>query len=120
MASRRTRVGSIVIDVKDFTRMMTFWKEALGYAVGNLPDPTDPFVILRDPEGKGPNVSIDEMEPERNRLHLDLYTEDPEGEVERLIRLGAKPYRPRDPGEDFTVLEDPDGNLFCVVDARGG
>jgi hypothetical protein len=53
-------------------------------------------------------------------LHLDLYTDDPEGEVERLLHLGATVYRPRESGEDFVVLADPEGNLFCVVDTRGG
>jgi len=112
------RVGSVVIDVKDFAKMTAFWREALGYRQVRPPEPDDPFVILKDPEGKGPNVSIDGMEPYRNRIHLDLYTDDPEGEVERLRRLGAAVFRPREPGEDFTVLEDPEGNLFCVVDTR--
>ena len=119
MAESTVRVGSIVIDVNDFARMMAFWQEALGYAARSPPDQDDPFVILRDPAGKGPNVSIDGMPPERGRLHLDLYTEDQEGEVERLLRLGATRYRPREPGEDFVVLADPEGNLFCVVDAKG-
>jgi len=37
-------------------------------------------------------------------------------EVDRLIKIGATryPWRYR-PGSDFVVLEDPDGNLFCVV-----
>jgi catechol 2,3-dioxygenase-like lactoylglutathione lyase family enzyme len=112
------RVGSVVIDVKDFPKMAAFWQEALGYRQVRPPVPDDPFLILRDPAGKGPNVSIDGMEPYRNRIHLDLYTDDPEGEVERLLRLGAAVFRPREPGEDFTVLEDPEGNLFCVVDTR--
>ena len=119
MTKDAVRIGSIVMDVKDFPRMMAFWQEALGYRQGRPPDPEDPFVILKDPTGKGPNVSIDGMEPYRNRLHLDLYTEDPEGEVERLLRLGAAVFRIREPDEDFTVLEDPEGNLFCVVDAGG-
>jgi glyoxalase superfamily protein len=36
--------------------------------------------------------------------------------VERLIGLGATRY-PREyrPDDDFVVLEDPDGNRFCVV-----
>jgi predicted enzyme related to lactoylglutathione lyase len=114
------RIGSIVIDVKDFHRMMAFWQEALGYLQGRPPTPDDPFVVLKDPSGEGPNVSIDGMEPYRNRLHLDLYTEDPEGEIERLLRLGATVFRPREPEEDFVVLADPEGNLFCVVDTRGG
>lgn len=112
------RVGSIVIDVDDFPRMMAFWREALGYAPARPPAPDDPFVILKDPAGRGPNVSIDGMPPERNRLHLDLYTDDQAGEVERLLRLGAKQYRPHEEGEDFIVLEDPEGNLFCVVDTK--
>jgi predicted enzyme related to lactoylglutathione lyase len=119
MAKNTVRVGSIVIDVDDFDNMMTFWREALGYRAGRLVDPEDPFMILKDPAGRGPNVSIDGMKPERGRIHMDLYTDDQEGEVRRLIRLGAKQYRPRDPGEDFIVLEDPEGNLFCVVDTKG-
>jgi len=119
MEGGRVRIGSIVIDVNHFAQMMAFWQEALGYAPGRPPTPGDPFVILKDPSGEGPNVSIDGMEPYRNRLHLDLYTEDPEGEVERLLHLGATLFRPHEPGEDFTVLADPEGNLFCVVDTRG-
>lgn len=120
MEKEKVRIGSIVIDVKDFPRMMAFWQDALGYLPGRPPTPDDPFVILKDPAGKGPNVSIDGMEPYRNRLHLDLYTDDPDREVERLLRLGAAVFRAREPDEDFVVLADPEGNLFCVVDTRDG
>lgn len=119
MEEDTVRIGSIVINCNDFARMMEFWQEALRYAPRELPTPGDSFVILRDPEGKRPNISIDQGEPERGRLHLDLYTEDQEGEVERLLSLGATRYRPREPGEDFVVLADPEGNLFCVVDTKG-
>jgi predicted enzyme related to lactoylglutathione lyase len=118
MEKGTVRVGSIVIDVDDFDRMMAFWQAALRYVPGRSVDPKDPFVILKDPGGRGPNVSIDAMPPERGRLHLDLYTDDQEREVERLLRLGATRYRPREPGEDFVVLVDPEGNLFCVVDTK--
>jgi predicted enzyme related to lactoylglutathione lyase len=60
------------------------------------------------------------MEPYRNRIHLDLYTEDPDGMVKKLLGLGATVFRPREEGEDFTVLADPEGNLFCVVDTKRG
>jgi len=118
MGASQVRVGSVVIDVRDFGRMMAFWQEALGYVPRRAPAPGDDFMVLKDPAGKGPNVSIDRMEPLRGRIHLDLSTEDPEGEVERLLRLGATVYSAREPGEDFTVLADPEGNLFCVIDAR--
>jgi hypothetical protein len=49
-------------------------------------------------------------------VHLDLYTEDQQSEVERLPEIGATRYpRNYSPDEDFIVLEDPDGNRFCVV-----
>lgn len=112
------QVGSIVIDCEDFSRMTAFWQGALGYVPRRPTAAGDDFTVLKDPAGKGPNVSIDRMEPLRGRIHLDLYTEDPDGEVERLLRLGATRYHEREPGEDFVVLADPEGNLFCVVDTR--
>ena len=52
----------------------------------------------------------------RSRFHLDLYTSSRDTEVERLLTIGAKRYLWRyRPNSDFVVLEDPDGNLFCVV-----
>jgi catechol 2,3-dioxygenase-like lactoylglutathione lyase family enzyme len=118
---RPLRIGSIVFNCADFTRERAFWQSALGYEPRPGSEPGDPphrFQVLRDPAKAGPNVSIDEGEPERAPLHLDLYSEEPEADVERLLRLGATLYRAREPGQDFTVLADPEGNLFCVVDAR--
>jgi hypothetical protein len=37
--------------------------------------------------------------------------------VERLLGIGATRHpRTPEPGEDFIVLADPEGNLFCVID----
>lgn len=120
MAKPSTWVGSIVIDCDDFPRMMEFWKEALHY-VAKYP-PGKGWVILKDPDGKGPNVSINlssEGPLREYRLHLDLYSNQPKKEVQRLLRLGAKLKRRPRKGEDFTTLADPDGNLFDVVNAEG-
>jgi predicted enzyme related to lactoylglutathione lyase len=122
MGAEAIKVGSVVFNCIDFVKMRDFWAQALGYAARPGADPgPEPhrFSVLRDPSGKGANVSIDEGEPERGQLHLDLYSQDPEEDVTRLLQLGATLYRKREPGEDFTVLADPEGNLFCVVDARG-
>jgi hypothetical protein len=97
--------------------MVVFWGQALGYV------PRDPpscgWVVLTDPNGQGPNLSFqarDRRATRRSWLHLDLYTPDRDTEVARLIQIGAKRYAWRyPPNADFAVLEDPDGNLFCVV-----
>ncbi len=116
------KIGSIVIRCYEFDKMLAFWQEALHYVPRR---PTEgSWVILRDPEGRGPNVSLqrvpDKRSGKRSRFHFDLYTRNQEGEVERLVKLGATRYPWRyKPGHDFIVLEDPDGNLFCVVQAPG-
>ena len=111
------KIGSIVIHCHEFDRTVEFWQQALHYV------PRSPtkggWVVLRDPNEVGPNLSFQAREtprPRRNWIHLDLYTPNQNDEVERLLQLGARryPWRYR-PGADFVVLEDPDGNLFCVV-----
>jgi catechol 2,3-dioxygenase-like lactoylglutathione lyase family enzyme len=115
----KLKIGSIVIRCFEFDKMLAFWKEALHY-VHEVPVEGG-WVILHDPKGTGPNISLDRISERRSgkrgRSHLDLYTADQEGEVERLVALGASryPWRYR-PDDDFVVLEDPDGNLFCVVE----
>jgi Glyoxalase-like domain len=76
-----------------------------------------------NPSGSNVNVSL-QVVPEprvgKNRLHLDLYAEDRDAEIERIVGLGAT-IRPRtpEPEEDFVVLADPEGNLFCVIQKDG-
>ena len=119
------KIGSIVVRCYEFDRMLAFWQEALGYEPREPPG--DGWVLLRDPEGRGPNLSLDRvpepLEPlgKTSRVHLDLYTTDQGGEVERLLGIGAARY-PQEygPDDDFVVLEDPDGNRFCVVQVHDG
>ena len=97
--------------------MLAFWREALHYVPREPSDGS--WVVLRDPEGRGPNISLDRVSErrsgKRSRLHLDLYTNNREAKVQRLIKIGATRYRWRyKTGDDFVILEDPDGNLFCV------
>ena len=117
----QVRVGSIVVRCVRFDELFAFWQAALGY-VPREP-PRDGWVVLTDPTGAGPNVSLDRVAADQlpplgelSRVHLDLYTTDQQAEVERLLRLGATRYeREYGPDDDFVVLVDPDGNRFCVV-----
>lgn len=112
------KIGSVVIDCNDFDTMFAFWRQALRY-VPREPAEED-WVVLTDPLGNNVNVSLQVVPEKRsgkNRLHFDFYTDDQEGEVERLLALGAtRQARTPEPDEDFIVLEDPEGNLFCVID----
>ena len=114
------KIGSVVIDCINFDEMLAFWQEALHYKP--KAPAKDGWVILRDPAGRNTNVSLNQVSDSeklvgRNWLHFDLYSKDQKGEVERLLKIGATRHsQTYDPDDDFIVLEDPDGNLFCVVD----
>jgi catechol 2,3-dioxygenase-like lactoylglutathione lyase family enzyme len=113
-------VATVVVNVQDMRRAVDFWCAALGYRQRE-PEVDPRFVMLVHPQGRHVPVSLQlaEGQPrEPVRLHLDLYTDEQERHVERLVGLGATrvtdwPY-PDDP--DFVVLRDPDGNEFCVID----
>ena len=111
------KIGSIVIHCHEFDRMVAFWQAALHYRPRE--PAKDGWVVLCAPDGTGPNLSFQARQTRaarRSWLHLDLYTDSSKDEVDRLLRLGARRYLWRHrPGSDFVVLEDPDGNLFCVV-----
>lgn len=52
----------------------------------------------------------------KERMHLDLETDDVEAEVQRLETLGATRWdHQQERGFDFWVLRDPWGNEFCVL-----
>jgi len=114
------RVGSIVFRVDDLGAQLAFWTAALDYVPREPPE--DDWAVLRPRSGDGPNISLS-AKPSRvqqgPRMHLDLYSEDQAGDIERLLALGAtRPHEPNRPADaDYVILADPEGNRFCVVDA---
>lgn len=115
----RIWVGSIVIDCRKFDEMIAFWKAALGYEFRE--PPSEDWALLYDPHGAGPNLSF-QKDPhgpgEVYWFHLDLYSSDPEAEVQRLLQLGASMRQPAREGSDYVTLADPDGNPFDVIETR--
>ena len=108
-------IGAVVWGVQDIERAAAFWCAALNYKTAYPPD-TD-FAILVPEDGEGVQLSLNKVSsPKARRHHMDLFTTDQEGEVERLLGLGAtrKEWN-YEPDADYVVLEDPDGNPFCVV-----
>ncbi len=112
-------VGAVVIRVDDLDLQAEFWQEALKYE--RRVDDDDDFVHLFPADGHGPHVSLDRLRSEAQvppRIHLDLYADDQTAEIERLVGLGASvvPWDNPSPTADYVVLEDPEGNRFCIID----
>jgi hypothetical protein len=117
----------IVIDCRGAPRLARFWADLMdGYAVraydqaeiarlasrGLTPE-TDPTVAV---DGPGPTLFFQEVPEEKvakNRLHLDIEVADRPLEVERLTANGATVIARF---ETWTVLQDPEGNEFCLTD----
>ncbi|MBE7955352.1 VOC family protein [Microbacterium oxydans] len=113
------KLVSIVIRVTDLPAQSTFWKAALDYVERDPAD--DDWVVLKPRDADAPCIALDAHHSERilpPRIHLDIYAEDQAAEVQRLLALGAREVhwdgRPAD--ADYVIMEDPEGNRFCIVD----
>src|SRR5688500_12802170 len=108
-------VKSVTFDCADALKVATFWAAALG---GELDEDSTPEkAYVEAPGWGGPNLWFQQVPEPRTaklRMHFDLRaTTSIEAEVERLTALGATVQHVQ---EELTVMQDPEGNEFCVED----
>ena len=120
------KLKEIVFDCRRAAPLARFWAALLeGYAVrayddeeiarlaglGLTPE-TDPVVMV---DGPGPTLCFHEIERGRvqGKIHLDVAVADRPAERRRVLGLGASVVRE---AEGYTVMTDPEGNHFCLVD----
>ncbi|MBB5955632.1 putative enzyme related to lactoylglutathione lyase [Saccharothrix tamanrassetensis] len=108
-------IGMITIDTPDPHKLADFWTKALATEV--LEDWGE-FMVLAPPAEGGVQLGlqrVDDPTPGKNRVHFDTHVADRVAEVARLVGLGATEVAEHTvPGLTWTVLEDPEGNQFCV------
>ena len=112
------RLHHIVIDAHDLPGLARFWTQALGWKA--LSERDREIIIGADDTAPVGICFMPVTDPKqvKNRVHLDLTASAAErdGEIERLVALGARrPDIGQTGAESWTVLADPDGNEFCVV-----
>ncbi|MGW6057863.1 VOC family protein [Streptomyces sp. NPDC055189] len=105
-----------------------FWAEALGWGVaGEGPgmtnvEPGGDFVWPDPAAVRIDVVTVQEAKtPAKNRTHIDLATTSTDHQAELVARLKAHGATPVDIGQGdapWTVLADPEGNEFCVLEPR--
>jgi hypothetical protein len=116
-------VFTVVIDCVDPRRQADFWAQVLSCDVRER-NPDE--YLVSDPAGEAfPLYFMKVPEPKvgKNRFHLDLVTDDSmTDEVNRIVKLGARVIEARQDDADthdnpdtWTVLEDLEGNVFCVT-----
>lgn len=107
----RSKIGVLVIDCNRLETGVSFWTGALGTEV-RFREAT--YVGL-EPTAEGVRVMLQHVpEPKtvKNKMHIDLWTDDLDAEVARLEALGARRWQRV---ENWWVMQDPCGNEFCVV-----
>lgn len=107
---------TVTIDCADPDQLAQWWAGVLGGAV----NPVVPGEFVLVPVPGGPQLGFQHVEdptPGKNRVHVDFSTADLEAEVQRLVGLGATETARHDFDDEFhwVVLDDPDGNAFCVA-----
>jgi len=126
------RLHDIVIDCAHPAATARFWAAALdGYGIAPYDDaeldrlralgitsPEDDPTVLVEPRDGGPRLwcqLVPEPKRVKNRLHLDLLSDDLETEISRFVVLGATLLAHH---ENHCVLADPEGNEFCLFPLR--
>ena len=111
-------IKSVSFDAADALALARFWAAVFGSDVDE--DSTAARAFVEAAGWGGPNIwfnQVPEPKTAKNRVHFDLRAPGPvAGEVARLERLGATAVT-RDP--HLTVMQDPEGNEFCVEPGPG-
>lgn len=114
------RVANITVDCHDVLAVARFWSAVLGRPLDE--GSTEDWAAIggTDLERARPAWFFERV-PERkvakNRLHVDLVDPDP-GVMDRLVQLGATVVDEHElgaGGHRWWVLQDPEGNEFCVA-----
>ncbi|MBO9554186.1 VOC family protein [Cellulomonas sp.] len=120
------RLVQVNVKARDDEAVGRFWADALGWdlssegpGVTNLEPPgfdyPDPTAVCIDV------VAVPDPTTVRYRVHLDLATTSAAHQAELVARLQGLGATPADIGQGdvpWTVLADPEGNLFCVLEPR--
>ena len=120
------RLVQVNFKARDDSALGRFWAEVLGWGVSSEgPSVTnvEPVgLVLPDPAAVCVDVvAVPDPETVRYRVHLDLATTSAAHHAElvaRLKRLGATAADVGQGDVPWTVLADPEGNVFCVLEPR--
>jgi hypothetical protein len=117
------RFSELAIDSRDAYALADFWaavfevdvdekteEDGVHLAVVKPPDSVRELVFIDVPEGK----------TSKNRIHMDLRPNgcDQATELERLLSLGATRADIGQGDQTWFVLQDPEGNEFCLLRGR--
>ena len=116
-----SRISSVTVDCDNVPAVAGFWSNVIGRPLNDPPPGAAAFFSSLPPGDDGSPmmmfIKVPEGKTAKNRVHLDLATDDRAAEVARLVGLGATHLYDRDEfGVSWATLTDPEGNEFCVAE----
>ena len=111
------RLGNITIDCDDVVRVADFWSAALDRPVDEGASGFFASIGMNDPNPpRWLFIKVPEEKTAKNRMHVDMITDDRPAEIARLVALGATHVDDREEwGHSWSVMTDVEGNEFCVA-----
>jgi catechol 2,3-dioxygenase-like lactoylglutathione lyase family enzyme len=121
-----TRLVHLVVDANDPVALARFWASALDWVVA---DETEEEIDIWPPGFSYPGtaavpllfVPVPEAKTAKNQVHLDLASTSAAHQAELVARLTGLGASRLDIGQGdvpWTVMADPEGNEFCVLEPR--
>ena len=115
-----TRFHAVTFDANDVERVARFWCDSAGFDLDGHGLPY--FAILRPVNNSVPKfivIQVPETKSLKNRVHIEFTVGDLEAERRRLEELGATFDSDCEwDGSRWMVMQDPEGNEFCLVEAE--
>lgn len=114
------KMKHITFDCEDAGTLARFWADVLGWGVG--PDASEDFAAVGGPSRPADTpamlfLKVPEGKSAKNRVHVDLESDDLEADLDRIVALGATTVHEKNEyGTHWFTLTDPEGNEFCVSD----
>jgi hypothetical protein len=123
------RLAAVSVDCEDALIVARFWAAALDRPLDAKPSSDFASIgMVEHRDTKGWRLDdeptwlfqrVPERKTAKNRMHVDMATADQDTEVARLVGLGARRVADMNEwGYKWTVLQDPEGNEFCVAQTR--
>ena len=112
----RSIADQVCIDIPPsrFDAECAFWSERTGWPLAGFEEHPE-FLVLERPPEQPVRILLQRLDDERpeTTAHLDVATDDRSAETARHEALGASVVRRH---EWWTVLRDPVGTDYCIVD----
>lgn len=108
-------LGYLIINSTDSEKSAKFWSVVTGRELGDVSPPYTDLPPISDENGV--TISIQQVpDQESLGMHIDIVVNDIDEAIQQITALGGGLVEEKTEGNwRWVVMQDPDGNRFCLV-----